>query len=248
MVEVLAARADALVSRRCAAALLRVDGFSLGSHGLDVCVLGPAANLRSRHANLHRTSFLPPGHRTVVRDLPCTTLPRTYVDLAAVLSGRRLARALDDGLLVRRTTVPEVQRVNGECAASGRRGPSLLRTLLAARAVDGYVPPESQLEREAVAIAVTAGLPVPILQASPPWRTAEQQRLDVLWEEVKLIMECDGRRWHARVEAFEADRRRDRAALRHGYGLIRVTWEDVRLFPDELAADLVAIYLDRKTA
>jgi len=42
-----------------------------------------------------------------------------------------------------------------------------------------------------------------------------------------LIIEVDGRKWHASRERFNADRRRDNAASLEGKRVIRLTWTDV---------------------
>lgn len=245
MVSTLAIGGDVFVSGVCVLALRGIDGFHLGGDPLEVLVVGANRSVRSRVVRAHRTVHLPEDQRTVIRNLPCTTLARAYVDAARTLPGRRLARAVDDGLLTRKVSVGSILAVLSGLPANGRAGSAVLGRLLDARSADADVPPESELEARSLEIACGAGLPVPIMQAPPPWRTVEHQRVDLLWAEAKLILECDGRRWHARMEAFAADRRRDRQAERHGYGLVRVTWEDVELFAEELADDLVAIYQRR---
>jgi very-short-patch-repair endonuclease len=39
-----------------------------------------------------------------------------------------------------------------------------------------------------------------------------------------LILEGDGRRWHARVRDFEMDRWRDSVAVAHGFAVQRFTY------------------------
>ena len=43
--------------------------------------------------------------------------------------------------------------------------------------------------------------------------------------EARLIIECDGRRWHIAAETFEDDRRRDNLAITAGWRVIRITWK-----------------------
>lgn len=239
--------ARARASRRTCVALHGVDGFRLGADGIDVCVIGRDRLPAIKAANLHLAAAVPDEHLTVVRGVPCTTLARALCDLPPVVTPRQLARAVDDSVLSRRVSIDRISGTLDGITTRGRPGAALLRQLLAARSENGYVPPESELEAQLVAQATapTAGLPVPVLQAPPPWRDHQQQRVDVTWREARLIVECDGRRWHARMEAFAADRRRDRLALRHGYVIVRVTWEDVTLFAAELADDLATIYRNR---
>jgi very-short-patch-repair endonuclease len=42
-----------------------------------------------------------------------------------------------------------------------------------------------------------------------------------------LIIEVDGRKWHASRERFNDDRRRHNAASLEGQSVIRFTWSDV---------------------
>lgn len=244
MAAILDAGGDTVATRRCGAALQRLEGFFLGSHGLEILVTGQRTD-RMKQVHVSRTRLLLPEHRTVVRGIPCLTLPRLYAELAPVLTGRRLARSLDDGLLSGRCRIDAVGDVVDLLGCRGRPGMVLLRELVAARRDDAYVPPTNELEARSLEAIVAADLPDPILQSPLPWRPAAPQRADFLWEEARLILEADGRRWHARVDAFDADRRRDRQAARHGYLVVRATWEDVTLFFDDLVADLHEIHAVR---
>jgi len=51
-----------------------------------------------------------------------------------------------------------------------------------------------------------------------------------------LIIEADGRSWHARVAAFETDRWRDNQAAAHGLRVQRFTYTMLRHRPDEVVA------------
>ncbi|MGH2776829.1 MAG: endonuclease domain-containing protein [Actinomycetota bacterium] len=52
-------------------------------------------------------------------------------------------------------------------------------------------------------------------------------RLDFYYPSHNLIIEVDGRKWHASRERFNGDRRRDNAAFLEGKRVIRFTWTDV---------------------
>lgn len=232
----------AAVSHRCAAALHRGDGFHLGSHGLEIVTLyGRSA--RVRNVRVRRTTLLPEHHVTMVDGLRVTTPLRTAADLAVPLGARRVGRLLDDILLRRIASIEAAVSMAGEM--SGRPGAAAFRRLVENRCADGYAPPESELEARTLEAVDAAGLPIPVLQASPPWRTKELQRVDLAWEKWKVIIEADGRRWHARMEAFARDRRRTRLAAAHGWLVVPVTWEDLTDFADDLRRDLIAIFRER---
>ena len=40
----------------------------------------------------------------------------------------------------------------------------------------------------------------------------------------EIVIEADRRRWHTLFDAFEADRRRDNAAMLAGWVVLRYTW------------------------
>ena len=52
----------------------------------------------------------------------------------------------------------------------------------------------------------------------------EGYEVDFLWRAEKLVVEVDGRAFHAHPEAFERDRRRDQVPAAAGFVVIRVTW------------------------
>jgi len=52
-------------------------------------------------------------------------------------------------------------------------------------------------------------------------------RVDFLLREQRLVIECDGRRWHDPEDARERDRVRDNELERAAWRLLRVTWSDV---------------------
>ena len=44
----------------------------------------------------------------------------------------------------------------------------------------------------------------------------------------RLIIEADGRRWHARFADFDRDKWRDNQATAHGYRVLHFTWVHLR--------------------
>jgi very-short-patch-repair endonuclease len=59
-------------------------------------------------------------------------------------------------------------------------------------------------------------------------------RVDFCFREQRLVIECDGRRWHDPQDAREKDRRRDNELERAGWGLVRVTWAEVVDSPQDV--------------
>jgi hypothetical protein len=153
---------------------------------------------------------------TTCRGVPVTTVPRTLVDLARVLSEAALARTCHEAE-VRYETAPEQVEVvlNRLPSAPG------LRTLR--RILHGDVPVSlSRLEERFLALLREEGLPLPETN-----RPAGGRRVDCRWPAHRLTVELDSYRYHHSRHAWEADRRREREAYARGDDLRRYTWADV---------------------
>ncbi|MGH9053164.1 MAG: DUF559 domain-containing protein [Acidimicrobiia bacterium] len=184
---------------------------------------------------VHRTDDLAPEHVTEVDDLPVTTVARTIIDLAAVLHPAHLEQVLEEGLVARRCAIDDIHEHLGLIARRGKPGVAALRELLLTR--DGReVVPHSRLERLALQVFGSAGLPNPVCQYPAPWNPDE--RVDLALPEARLIIELDGRRWHGRQRDFENDRRRDNAAVSAGWRVLRFTWARLREEPGAVCAEV----------
>lgn len=56
-------------------------------------------------------------------------------------------------------------------------------------------------------------------------------RFDFCFEKERLIIECDGRRWHDPDDVRRKDRHRDNALQRLGWRILRFDWDEVRNSP-----------------
>jgi very-short-patch-repair endonuclease len=170
--------------------------------------------------------------RCRVDGIPATTVPRTLVDLAEVVSPHDLERAVHQCYRLRRFDSEGV----AACLARhpGRNGPSRLRALLADHP-DGAERSRSWLEVAMLTLCRRHGLPLPRVNV-----VIEGRERDFHWPERGLVVEVDGRDEHLTPIAFEDDRRRDRALHLAGYIVLRFTYRDVTDTPDEVAADIRA--------
>lgn len=64
-------------------------------------------------------------------------------------------------------------------------------------------------------------------------------RVDVLFEQQKIVIEVDGRRAHGSPEAFQRDRQRQNELQNAGYLVLRFTWEDLTRRPGEVLRQIV---------
>ena len=223
MAAVLACGTGAVLSHRAAAALWGIRG------GTTIEVTVPRGRRGPRGIKLHWTD-LPDDETTTHHRIPTTTVPRTLLDLSAVVTRDELRSAtrqaeqlaLRDPLWLgdlierypRRPGLPTVRAVVQEA----QRGLTRIK---------------SELEERFQAFLINAGIPLPKTNIR-----IEGMEVDCVWPEQRLIVELDGHASHAPAHAFEADRARDRRLEAAGWRVIRVTWRQLHETPGEIEADL----------
>lgn len=234
--------------RQAAAAQLSVPGAVLCGgaaghlHRLDGCpavrpqiAVPYTANTRCPIAGVHRTRFL---RSTVVDGIAVTTVAQTLYEL---LHERRLdavERAADGALLRGQVTAGELRDLHVALVPTRKPHVETFGSLVADRGDDAWAPPESELE--ALAWPLLRSLPGLDFerQAPIPWRSPGAGRVDALCPALRLIVELDGRAWHARVADFDRDHWRDAEAMARGYRTLRFTWLHITARPAEVA-DLI---------
>ncbi len=231
MAAVLACGPGAVLSHRDAAALhdLRPIG------GGPVNVTGPRphqlAGIRS-----HRARDLQAHDCTVVDGIPVTSVPRTYLDLAELLSPGRLIDLLEGGQRQDKLDVSAIEAVVAR--NPGRHGIKPLQVALAQLADD---PPllQSHLERAFRALIRDHGLPEPHYNAY-----VEDELVDAVWPHHRLVVEVDGWNYHRTKRSFTNDRRRDRKLLRAHWRAARFTGGEVAYETAAVAAELSELLRD----
>lgn len=224
-IAVLAAGPRAVLSHSSAAHLLRFPAFERTSrielivpHGRHHRIPGVMA---------HQIDDLDDRHTMTVDGLPVTNPARTFVDLPLTTSPGRIKEALEGMIVSRRITADRIGRVLGEVMRPGKPRLGVLVELL-----DLYGPgigvPESVLEAELVELTREAGILDFHVQCALPGEGRERCRSDIRIPDSMLLLEADGRRWHARWEAMAEDRRRDQDSSRAGHVTLRFTWEQIR--------------------
>lgn len=226
-------------SHRAAADHWGIPGYS-GTRP-EVTVLH-ATNRRTPLGHIHGTLRLPPHHITVRRSVPVTTIARTIFDLAGVVPELRAEKALDFALSRKLCTLRQVNEVFFALAGQGRRGTVAMRSLLEARG-EGYVPPASELERRGRRLFADGGLPEPEFEV----HLGDDDlvgRVDCLWREARLVVELDGGRYHDGLSSRDSDRGRDNRLMAAGWRVLRFTWDDITLRPQQTLA-IIRAALDR---
>lgn len=238
MAAVLTCGRGAVLSHHSAA---RLHGL-LQSARTRIAVTVPRRGNGSRPGlHIHRSRTLIPADITTVDGIPCTTVARTLLDLAAGEPSRRLQRAVNQAEVL--------QVFDGFAIANQLERHPRSSAAAKLRAVldeyrEGEAPTESNLEDRFVELCQERGLPAPERQVHVMLDDGEPPiKVDFLWREHRLILETDGRAFHQTRQAFESDRRRDQRLTLAGWRVVRVSDRQLRDDPRRIAgmvAELLA--------
>jgi len=166
----------------------------------------------------------------VIDGVPCTSLARTLLDLAATQSSSTLRYAVTQAEVEKIFDLAEVVELLKR--SRGRRGVARLRL-----AIELHDPQEQEarleLEKRLLRLFKRSRLPrfevnghlvVDGISLMP----------DFLWREARLIVEADSRRVHGTATAFEKDHLRDQRLAVAGWTVIHTTWHQVTNEPKRL--------------
>jgi hypothetical protein len=192
---------------------------------------------------VHRTRSLSPSERTRCGAMAVTTLPRTIVDLGAVLPPRTLGDVVDD-VLSRRLVPPDRLRTAAATLAGARRaGSGTLLKLLEPWVGRGR--PESVPEVRLRRAISRAGLPEPVGQLVIRLPDGFTCRADLAWPDHMLVVEMDGFRWHANPRSYGRDSERTNRLVAAGWTVLRTTPYELETMP-EVLMEALARHLGRE--
>ena len=167
---------------------------------------------------VHRVRYLEKADIFSPHPLLVTTIPRTLVDLADVLTWDEYRAVADNLPKLRLDRVKEAQ-----VRAPGRRGAPLVTRLI--EADDAHT--KSEFERRFLRFSRVHSLPRPSsLNARVAGHIA-----DCHYAEERLVIELDGRSYHERRGQMRTDRLRDANYQLSGHRILRLVWDD--LHPNE---------------
>jgi very-short-patch-repair endonuclease len=224
----------AVLSHRSAAFLHGI--LDNGRNRVDVI----APNRRGRAPEgiaAHRDGTLTATDRVVRDGIPCTSLARTLLDLAATESPGTLRYALTQAEVEGIFDLAEVVELLKR--SKGRRGVARLRL-----AIELHDPDEQEarrgLEKRLLRLFKRGGFRSPEVNGHLLVDGISMMP-DFLWREARLIVEADSRRVHGTATAFEKDRQRDQRLAAAGWTVIRVTWHQVTNEPERVTQTLRAL-------
>jgi very-short-patch-repair endonuclease len=222
-----------VASHRSAAALFRLDGFGPGRPEVTV----PRSwCYRYAAARVHQSGDFDEFRPVRVDGIPTTPLPRLAVDLGGVVSFERYQAAMLDLIGDRRLTWQQALDSLLAHSKQGRRGCGALRALIEGRLgeeVDG-----SALERACWRLLERSGLPLPERQVEVFDQLGYIVRVDFAYVRQKIIIELDGRAFHARVAAFDADPERRNRLSSAGWTVLVFTWKRIVHDPTGVIAEI----------
>ena len=228
---------NALASHRSAAALFGVDGYRLGRAEV---VVPSGTGLAVRGVTVHESTQLGLARSTERRGVPCTGLPRTVLDLAAVVTRKRLDRTVDAVLRDRQLRPSDLYGVLASHARRGRAGCGALRASLEARLDDDPVP-LSEWSRMVQDLLVDAGLGRPRLE----YRICRADgnliaQVDLAYPGRRVAIELDSVQYHLNRESFVSDPRRRNRLMVAGWNVLTFTWDDYINRPADLCSTVAA--------
>jgi very-short-patch-repair endonuclease len=238
MAAVLACGEGALLSHRSAAALQEL--LAVGGGPIDVTV--PNRSARSRPGiRTHRPVALDRPDRAVVEGIPCTSVPRTLLGLAAVVPLGVLETACNRAELLNVLDMAAMGELLER--SRGHPGTRALRSVLRIDLGEGV--PRTELERRFLALCRRAALPSPSVNA---WISlaGEEMQFDFVWHRERVVVDVDGWDTHRTRRAFQEDRRRDRLLRLAGWEPLRFTWQDVGEQGAQVKAEVGSLLAERR--
>ncbi len=222
----LAAVPAAAVSHRSAGVRHRLPVLVPARHQELLVALTHRSRRQLPGIRLRTTRWLPGEDVTVVDGARVTTVARTLCDMGAVMARSRVQHAVEVAIAEERVTPGEIQACAAAWCRRGRSGSGVIRAL-DHELLDGQPLPGSELERRAIGLLTEAGIGGWQAQHRPPWYDGVRGVVDLAWPVEQVVVELDGRRWHATAQAQTEDRRRDRLATTHGWVTLRFSWAEI---------------------
>jgi very-short-patch-repair endonuclease len=233
MAAVLASGPDAVLSHWSAAALwmIRPNSRSI------IDVTDPTKSRTWDGIRRHHKA-LPADEVTVEDGIPVTSVPRTIFDLAATEDSEvvgAMIREMEFGELRDRLSLWDLVR-----RYPRRRGVARVRLALERLEDEPEGRKRSRLEERFAPFLRHHRLPLPRFNDSIVLGP-KRYEVDCHWPDLGEIVELDGWQGHKTRTAFREDRARDRKLRVAGYGVTRLTWNQLDDEPETVAADLRAL-------
>lgn len=222
--------------QRCVAACLALPHAVLSGptagrvYGLRKCTTDDIHVISSRAILVdgihgHRSNYLLPSDSVERGPLRLLRPARLVCDLAIYLSDADLESVIEQVLERKMTTLPTLRAIADGFIVSGRNGSRRLARVLNSRA-DWSKPPESDLELRVLRGLAARGVHL-VPQFTVELDGGRRVRLDMADPTIRFAVEVDHATWHSDRVQVQRDKQRDRALIRLGWTVPRVTDVDV---------------------
>jgi hypothetical protein len=200
-------------------------------------VTAPAPHRAKRPFVVH-SADLPCRDRHVRENIPVTSLARTLLDLAAMLSPAQLERAVERAEELGRFDLVALEDVLAR--AGHHPGVANLRRAVAIYRDQDPAFVRSKLEGRFRGLVRKAGLPAPAMNLN-----VAGYEVDAYWEAERFVVELDVYETHGSHAAFERDRLRQEDLKLKGIEMIRVTGPRLAREPERVM-ERVAAHLEQR--
>jgi very-short-patch-repair endonuclease len=190
----------------------------------------------------HSSECLPDQDMLTIDRLPVTNVIRTCLDLGMCLSEYQLANVLHEAEFRHCLDLRELAWRNEQRASY--RGCNIVRRAIAARQA-GSAGTRSFAEDILLGALLRAQLPVPAI-GNPNATPLTEHEMDMVWPELRLIVEVDGRPNHDRPGNRERDNATDRSYERIGWTVMRFGADDVRNDVHSIVATISRALAERR--
>lgn len=198
---------------------------------VDITVPGPGGRNRPG-IRFHRTRALDPRDVTRVNGIPTTTAARALLEIAPLLSDRRLKRVVRQAQAEKATNVRQIAAMLRR--ANGHRATKRLAAIIAT----GPAPTASGDEDIVLDLLLQAGLEHPVVNA--PLAVGDTTyRPDLRWPAQHLVLEVDSA-WHDDPLSRRLDAERQAELEAMGERVLRTRAEEAILAPQLLLRRLAA--------
>src|SRR4051794_5665842 len=202
------------------------------------------AGRRIEGVTVHSGATLLERDVEIVDGIRTTSLARTLLDLAEVITPRQLERVVEQAVILRQLDMRAIDDVLAR--ANGRRGGATLRAVLD-DIRPGTTNTRNDLEEAFLHICRRANVPPDGVNQWLPYPEGGGAEADFIWREPRLIAEVDGRETHLTPQAFEHDRARDQRLATLGWRVVRFSRRQVDADPAGVAATVAALLHDAHT-
>jgi hypothetical protein len=192
----------------------------------------------------HQVSRLAAADVTTRRGIRVTSVARTILDLAAVVSPRTLERTLDEALRKQMVTLKGLRYCIERTGRRGRGGIAHLEMLMAERYQQHA--PDSPLETDVAALVRESGLPAGIKRHLVSEGDLVIAEVDLAWPREKVAVQVHGSSFHRQPRNWENDQRIESQLQLHRWVVVKVTARMLAEAPEEIPA-LIASALNRRS-